>query len=371
MKELKGFDPFKRAEIIRPRMIDLVNKKVLLANFSESPQAGDIYNKHRVNDFFRIKQYEWPEKIQKGPQIARSDIFRSEPAGIAALRLNQSLQKHSEKNPARLLNTADCNSVVLFQVNGCNVCCWQCYVDDINKSANPQYGKLFSAEEILIQFLIEARKTSFITDPDKRINILRISGGEPFLVPEVIFWTIEALEKFELQDFIYLWVDTNLMTGDFYWRYLTEEQRTRIREFKNIGFVGCYKGYDEESFTKTCGAAPEFLKEQFKMHRRLVDEGLDVYTYLYPLVYRVLTVPELRKRITDFIDRLQQEIGPLAPLRLTTPDVKKYSPTEMRLTPERELAFELQYQAIEIWKKEMKRRFGQKANLMPHEIPVR
>lgn len=27
MKETKGFDPIKRAEILRPRMIDLKNKK--------------------------------------------------------------------------------------------------------------------------------------------------------------------------------------------------------------------------------------------------------------------------------------------------------------------------------------------------------
>jgi hypothetical protein len=132
--------------------------------------------------------------------------------------------------------------------------------------------------------------------------------------------------------------------------------------------VGCYKGYDEESFTKTCGAAPEFFKNQFIMHRRLIEEGLDVYSYLYLLTY---SEKNLKERIVGFINRLQKEVDEYAPLRLTTPYVKKYSPTEMRLTPERELALELQYQAIEIWKKEMKRRFGEQANLMPHEIPVR
>jgi len=365
MKELKGFDPFKRAEIIRPRMIDLVNKKVLLASFEDTSQLKDIPKAQRMGDYFRVKVYAQKKEIEQG-----LDNFRREPAAIAAKKLGipPSYFSEEDKKYWQGPNIAECNAVFLGQINGCNLQCWQCYVDDKNKSANPEYGKFFSAEEILTQFLIESRKAQFLTDSDKKLNILRISGGEPFLVPEFIVWMIEAVEKFGLEDFIYLWVDTNLTTGGFYWKYLSEKQREKIRNFKNIGFMGCYKGYDEESFTKTCGAAPEFFKNQFIMHRRLIEEGLDVYSYLYLLTY---SEKNLKERIIGFINRLQKEVDEYAPLRLTTPDVKKYSPTEMRLTPERELAFELQYQAIEIWKKEMKRRFGEQANLAPHEIPAR
>lgn len=348
-KELKGFDPIKRAEIIRPRMIDLKNKKVLLASFEDSSQAQDIPEAQRFGDYFRVKIYTKKKEAEQG-----LDNFRSEPAGIAALRLNT--------------NIAECNAVFLGQVNGCNLQCWQCYVDDKNKSGNPKYGKFFSAEEILTQFLIESRKAQFSSDPDVKVNILRLSGGDPFLVPEFILWIVEAVENFRLQDFIYLWVDTNLMTGDFYWKYLSDEQRTKIRNFKNIGFMGCYKGYDEESFTKTCGAAPEFFKEQFKIHRRLVDEGLDVYTYLYPLTY---SEENLREKIIGFMNRLQAEINLYAPMRLTTPYVKLYSPTEMRINPEREKALELQYKAIKIWKEEIEKRFVGYDNLFPHQFPVR
>jgi len=366
MKELRGFDPIKLAEKIRPKMIDLKNKKVLLAKFTETSQIKDIPHRQLMNDYLRVKVYEKPEEIARG-----NHNFRQEPAGIARDKLRQSLQNQVQKRGQMTApKIRECNAAFIAQVNGCNLKCWQCYVDDKNKSAKSCYGKFFSAEEILTEFLIESRKAQFLTEPDRKVNILRLSGGDPFLVPEIIIWTIEAVEKLSLQDYLYLWVDTNLMTGDFYWKYLTEQQRNKIKKFENIGFMGCYKGYDEESFTKTSGAAPEFFKEQFEMHQRLLDEGLDVYTYLYPLVYSEYSDLELKRRILKFIAQLQK-IDFYAPLRLTTPYTKIYSPTETRLIREKKLALKVQYRAIKIWKQEMKRRFGPMAELMPHEIPIK
>jgi len=367
MKELKGFDPIKRAEEIRPRMINSKNKKVLLASFTGVSQAKDIPMRRIIGDYFRIKIYEKPEEIEKGLHN-----FRQEPAGIAACRLKQSIQKQSLKRGLLTSpNIKECNGAFIAQINGCNLKCWQCYVDDVNKSANPKYGRFFSAEEILIEFLVESRKAQFLIDPDRKVNILRLSGGDPFLVPEIIVWIIEAAEKFGLENYIYFWVDTNLASGDFYWKYLTNKQREKIRNFKNIGFMGCYKGYDEESFTKTCGAAPKFFNEQFKMHRRLIKEELDVYSYFYPLVYSDYSDRKLRKCLVLFINRLQKEVNLLAPLRLTTPYTKIYSPTQNRLTPERKKSLELQYAATKIWKEEIKKQFGSRADLMPHQIPIK
>ncbi len=369
MKEIKGYNPIEVAEKLRPRMIDLENKKVLLASFVGTSQAKDIAVRTRVvADYFRSKIYEKLEEIEK-----EVHNFRREPAGIAAERLSAPSSCLSEENKKdwQEPQIAQCNNVFLFQLNGCNLHCWYCYVDDINKSTNPKYGDYLSCEEILMHFLVETRKGQFLKNPDKQVNVLRISGGEPFLVPEVIYWMIEAIEKFELQDYLYLWVDTNLSTGEFYWKYLNEEQREKIRNFKNIGFMGCYKGIDEEMFSEVTGAAPEFFKGQFKMHRKLIDEGLDVYTYLYPAP---ISTHNLEKRIPDFIDRMQKEVSELAPLRLTTPCIKIYTPleTDARLTPERIKAVkENQYLAMKIWKEEMKRRFGYKTNLLPHQIPVK
>jgi len=135
--------------------------------------------------------------------------------------------------------------------------------------------------------------------------------------------------------------------------------------------MGCYKGYDKESFTKTCGADPKFFKKQFEMHKKLIQEGLDVYSYLYPLIYSEYSDSEIRKKLSQFISRLQQ-VDLYAPARLTTPYTKEYSPTKQRTTSERKIALKLQYRAIKIWKQEMRRLYGSTiASYMPHQIPAK
>ncbi len=354
MKEKKGFNPIKLAEKLRPTMIDLKNKKVLLAILSGTEQTKDLTEGRFWKDIFRSKRYTKAKNQE-------SDPFRGEPAGIAAEKLTI-----PEKTG---VGSKECNAAFFGQINGCNLKCWQCYVDRRSISANPKYGKYISAEEYLVQFLIESRKYQNSIHPDLKLNILRISGGDPFIVPEFIVWMIEAIEKFGLEDYIYVLVDSNLSTGNFYWKYLTNEQREKIKNFKNIGFVGCYKGFDKKSFTEICGAAPEFFSEQFKMHKRLTDEGLDVYTYLYPLTSSTY---KLRERLAAFIDRLRKEVNDSAPLRLATPLTKVFGPTKKRLTPERERAIKNQYKAMEIWKEEMERRYRRYLiKSSPHDIPVR
>lgn len=365
----KWFNPIKRAENLRSKMIDLKNKKVLLASFTGTSQAKDISVRTRViADYFRAKIYEKPEEIKMGIHN-----FRREPAGIAAAQL---------KNPSLFLDPKDqkdwigpkieeCNKVFLFQINGCNLNCWYCYVDSINKSANPRHGSYIDCKEILMHFLVESRKGQFFKDPNKKVNVLRISGGEPFIVPEVIYWMIETIEEFELQDYLYLWVDTNLVTGSFYWKYLDERQREKIRNYKNIGFMGCYKGIDEKMFSEVTGADPAFFEKQFENHRKLIEEGLDVYSYLYIVP---LSTDNLEERISSFINKIKTEIGENALLRLTNPYIKIYSPmkVEARLTPERILAVEKnQHQAMKIWKREMEKRFKSLIYFMPHEFPVK
>lgn len=362
-----GFDPFKLAEKLRPRMIDLKNNKVLLASFADVSQGKDIPRERVMEDYFRIKIYEKREEIQK-----KYHNFRREPAAVAVEKLEKSFLKQSENRNELLMppHISECNGVFIAQVNGCNLKCWQCYVDDVNKSANPRYGKFFSAEEILTAFLIESRKAQFSLNPERKINVLRLSGGDPFLVPEIILGLVESVIEFGIEDYIYVWIDTNLLSGDFYWKYLTEKQRKTIRDFNNIGFMGCYKGFDEESFVKTCGALPQFFIKQFIMHRRLLNEGLDVYSYWYPLIY---SSDNLIERIANFMDMLQLEVDQYAPLRLTTPLTKIYSPTESRLTHERRDALRLfsQYDAMRIWYEELRKRFGFEADLLPHIIPAK
>ena len=72
------------------------------------------------------------------------------------------------------------------------------------------------------------------------------------------------------------------------------------------------------------------------------------------------------------MDRLQLEVGRYAPLRMATPPIKVYGPTEKRLTPERKRALENQWEAMKVWKEELQKRYTpEQLSLKPHEISVR
>lgn len=351
MERPRGYNPVEVAEELRPKMIDLVNKKVLLAVLAGTQQQQDLTTSRFWADVFRSKIYTKPEDLKLSP-------FRREPAGVAAEKLT--IPGETIVPPEK------CNAAFLGQINGCNLECWYCYVDRMANSADHEFGKFFSAEEYLIQFLIESKRNQNASNHDLCLNILRISGGEVFIVPEIIFWMVEAIEKLKLEKHIYVWVDCNLTTGDFYWKYLTAEQREKIRNFKNLGVCGCHKGFDEATFLENTGADPQFFNRQIEMHRRLVDEGLDVYSYLYPMTS---STAQLREKLAAFIDRLRQEVDELAPLKMATPPIKVYGPTATRLTPARKAALENQYLAMTIWKEELQKRYpAEQLTLRPHQI---
>lgn len=353
---MEGYNPIKLAEVLRPRLINLSGEKVLIANLAAGGQLKDVtVHTSIATNFFRAKAYTKSEES--------NDPFRGEPASIAAEKLAiPSGKKNITVSPAQ------CNSAFLGQINGCNLRCWYCYVDDVNRCADLSSGEYYSAEEILMQFLIWSKKTYNSADPDEKLNILRLSGGEVFIIPEIIIWTIDAIKKLDLQDYIYVWVDSNLSTDDFYWKYLSDTQREKIRNFRNMGFCGCYKGIDGRSFFETTGADPSFFDNQFKMHRRLLDEGLDVYSYLY----LVINPENIEERLASFIDRLEIQVDNYAPLRMATPPIKNYSPTIKRLTPFREELIKNQPAVMEIWKRELQKRFvAELISLPPHRIPLK
>lgn len=354
---MKGYDPVKRALKLRETMIT-PDGKVLLAGFAGTEQAKDMTAHTRIaDDFFRAKVYTKAGERTINP-------FKREPASIAAQKLTFS---DAQKNI--LVKRKECNAAFLGQINGCNLNCWQCYVDKANKSGNPKYGRYFSAEEYLINFLVWSKRTQNSQNPEEKLNVLRISGGEVFIVPEFIFQMIEAVEKFGLQDYIYIWVDCNLATGDFYWKFLTEEQRKKISGYKNIGFCVCYKGMDEDNLFEITGANPNYFMSQFILHRGLIYEGLDVYSYFYPLT---ADTNGLYERLASFMELLVDNVDSYAPLRLAMPETKVYGPTQKNLTPSRRKALENQWEAMRLWQEELLGQYSLKElSMLPHEFPAR
>jgi hypothetical protein len=151
---------------------------------------------------------------------------------------------------------------------------------------------------------------------------------------------------------VYLWSDDNL-SNDYFWRYLTAEQRRTIASYQTYGRVCCFKGFNAESFAFNTKAAPELFDRQFDLFGRLLSLGIDLYTYA------TFTAPEaagLADGMRRFVDRLQA-IHPNLPLRLVPLRIEAFGVVQPRLRDIHERAMTIQEEAVIAWNEEITQRF--------------
>ncbi|MGA2602977.1 MAG: radical SAM protein [Verrucomicrobiia bacterium] len=233
--------------------------------------------------------------------------------------------------------------VQVFQNAICSWRCWYCFVDFDLLSANPRHSEFKTVEELIDLYLKEPN----------RPKIIDLSGGQPDLVPEWGLWFADALAARGLSKEIYLWSDDNL-SNDYLWRHLESADLARLASYRNYGRVGCFKGFDEESFSFNTRAQPHLFDMQFKLMRRLVEAGFDVYGYT---TFTSSSDKGLSNHMSIFIDRLQSEVHPLFPLRTVPLPILKFTPTRSRMGPQHERALLIQNDAVRAWTEELQRRF--------------
>jgi uncharacterized Fe-S cluster-containing radical SAM superfamily protein len=230
----------------------------------------------------------------------------------------------------------------VFQNAVCNWRCWYCFVPFNLLAAHPNHSRWVTADELVELYLRE---------PD-RPPMIDLSGGQPDLVPEWVPWTMRALRERGLEGSVYLWSDDNL-SNDYFWQYLGKDDLELIRSFRGYGRVGCFKGFDAESFAFNTAADAALFDQQFALFGRLIGVGIDMYAYV------TLTTPTpelLSDRIARFVDRLQG-VTPLLPLRVVPLEVQVFTPVEARLSPARRESMVHQQRAVEAWNRELDRRF--------------
>lgn len=309
--------------------INLKNREVLLTNFRNTKQSEDFTLPPNCNGWGRIHHFHrsqgegWP-----------LDPLPIDPA-IHALGLPSS----------------DEISVEVFQNAICNFRCWYCFVDRQLINANPKYSGFVNVENMLDSYLSE----------QYRPPVIDLSGGQPDLVPEWILWFADLIHKRNLDKKIYLWSDDNLST-DFLWQFLKKEDVNRLASYKNYGRVGCFKGFDENSFSFNTNAEPDLFRTQFTLMRRLVESGFDVYGYA---TFTSDQGKNLDSRMADFIDLLQSKVHPIFPLRTIPQRILEFSPTKERVKAEEQKALEIQNEAIQLWQKELEKRYPLKIRQKP------
>ncbi len=313
--------------ILREKGIDLINRKIRLADIRDSAQANDLQlppncgGIGRVHHFRRFQGENWPE-----------DPLPIDPA-------------------THYLNLPESDEITaeIFQCAICNFNCWYCFVDSNRINADPNNSKLLTVDEQIDQYLLL----------EERPPIVVLSGGQPDLVPEWILWFLNSIEERGLSKDIYVWSDDNL-SCDFLFRYLSVTNIHRILKHRNYGRVGCFKGFNGYSFTFNTRADRGGFAQQFYNMGSIVKAGFDVYGYA---TFTSDRDANLARDISDFIDRIQSEIHPLFPLRTIPQRVFKFSPTGTRMNSRHYRALEIQNDVVQAWQEELVKRFDQKTRI--------
>lgn len=317
--------------------IDQEERRIRIACFTNSKQATDFTLPSNCRGFGRIHHFRrfqgegWP-----------MDPLPIDPA------------RHALGLP-----DADEISAQVFQNAICNLRCWYCYVDRRLIAGNPEHSGMLSAQEMLDYFLSEKNRPPMID----------LSGGQPDLVPEWVLWFADIIQDRKLDTEIYLWSDDNLTT-DFLWRFLSEREVNRLSSYKNYGRVGCFKGFDSNSFSFNTGASPELFEAQFSLMRKLIESGFDVYGYV---TLTSDTNKNINSQIARFVDRLQSDVHQIFPLRTVPQRILEFTPTKGRISTTQQKALEIQNEAVYFWQQELHKRFPKevlKKRIYEHKLTV-
>jgi uncharacterized Fe-S cluster-containing radical SAM superfamily protein len=320
MNDFKIIDTSKFSEHLRNRGIRRETEEILVTQFHGSEEEQDFSLPANCGGFGRIHHF----KRSQGVDWPVNPLPIDPACKALKVPLTDSLQ------------------VQVFQNAICSWRCWYCFVDFDLLSGNPKFAAFKTAAQLIDLYMADS----------VRARIIDLSGGQPDLVPEWGYWVYRELSARGLPGQVYLWTDDNL-SNDYLWRFLSPKQVEELAACSWYGRVGCFKGFDAESFSFNTKASPDLFAQQFSLMKRLVAGGFDVYGYV---TLTSVSDENVRQHVREFVDRLQ-EIHPLFPLRTVPLKISAFTPTQGRLNPDTERAMKIQHEAVAVWVEELETRF--------------
>ena len=313
---------------LRDKAINLSDRSILITNFANSLQKEDLTEPANCKGFGRVRHFKmqesgnWP--INALPILPASKALK--------IKVENEIRAQ------------------VFQNAVCNWRCWYCFVDFKLLAGNRKYSDFLDCTTML-DYYMEQENPPLVID---------LTGGQPDLTPEWVFWMMEALIIRGLSDKVYLWSDDNL-SNDFFWKYLTEDQIKLISIYPMYGRVCCFKGIDEASFAHNTSAHPSLYPIQFQLWEKLLKTGMDLYSYV--------TLPaesktDFRGAIKKFLDQIQK-VDEMYPLKMVPLEIFEFTPVVSRIHDLEKDLFLGQTIAIEIWKDEMSKRFTSELLALP------
>jgi uncharacterized Fe-S cluster-containing radical SAM superfamily protein len=314
---------FKKTKIF----IDKVNRKIennerqylIISDFGESSVTGES---GFINPLFRIFTPVKPENGRKLNPIYGDDFNLYKDTLMDYPTIVQ-----YKLGKVGVTSWKDYNRLISVHIALCPINCWHCYLEECLKAdcsicsvsdycdksrQNPSNGlKIksgwYSAIQILDEF-IEQRKSD--KSEKNNTNILRISGGEPFLVPYLFLEILKELKNRKLDNEIFVWGETNLLPLAIKGRenfFIPDDILDELSTYSNFCVHPCFHGINANNFSENTGEKIENFEFLFIAFKRLIDAGIDVY----PTIGSNVSDPDSIKYFFEEISK----IDPLLPLR--------------------------------------------------------
>ena len=176
------------------------------------------------------------------------------------------------------------NRLISIHIPFCFNDCWHCYLPKVlyTEASNIDNRYIFlSAQDIIDKFEDQRQED---LKKGKFSNVLRITGGEPFLLPELILECLQQLQKKGLDEKVFLWTETNLepFIGNPGKAFVDKSENRAILEmiskFKNFAVHPCFHGLSSEETNDITGKMFSIhLADQISGLKRLLDFGIDIY----------------------------------------------------------------------------------------------
>lgn len=279
------------------------------------------------------------------------------------------------------------NRLTSLHISRCPLDCWHCYIDECLRSncsvcaVREQCGQevklktgtkkdWFSARKIVDDF-VEQRNL----DKGKGLfsNILRITGGEPFLAPELLLQILGELESRQLHKEVFLWTETNLIpliAPDNGETIVSDELLNKLAAYHNFCVHPCFHGLSKNNFEEITGEVIDNFDLLTNTLRRLLNAGIDIY----PTFGSNMSSSE---DVEGFYDQISQ-INELLPLRFCLIEYDlDYDPVKWRRKhipgfANKHRKIYDRFQTIERWSELLRKNTGYKYGDIPrHLVPIK
>lgn len=288
-------NPIKSAKNLREKLVrpkDSI-KEYALASFKGTAMEKYFDESVMVTDFFRPFTPVEPSKHRKlnGSDFNMfKDTLFDYPIIIQS-KLGGNWQKY--------------NRLISIQDGGCNIRCWHCYTDDILRQGPPNPNvRYWTASEIVEEFLWQRERDSEV---QKETNVLRISGGEPFLVPDLILDCLKRIEDIRKQKEIFIWSETNLSP------FLKEDSKSLVEQWveldelarhENFALHPCLHGIDPISLYQNSNVDGAYFSGLLDGLKILIEHNIDIYPTFGSNVCPPKALPELFKKLVEIDENL-------------------------------------------------------------------